>query len=304
MKYRRVLGVFLMLAVIISGLTVPVSAKEKITVMLDGKEVYFDVQPQIISGRTMVPVRKMCEAMGAKVAWNNERQFVYIQADDVVLNMTIGNPVITWIDRYNIEPNREILLDVAPYVVEGRTIVPLRAIAEALNMDVKWNDSSNTVVITTIQKSFPEAVISTPIKLFFDSEEIEDGAVTIDQQVHISLDAMLDVIGAKIISRDKKTNAVDSFCLGERIFDCFPFGYAQDYYRIVINEDVEIPGGYYYEAIPLGVNDKWGIYKLINNEMYFDYDTAVRFLGAFNYQINVDLKTQGDDSAVIVSQNE
>ena len=38
-------------------------------------------------------------------------------------------------------------LTAAPEIVEGRTIVPVRFIAQALGMDVEWDDASRTIII-------------------------------------------------------------------------------------------------------------------------------------------------------------
>ncbi|MCL2578003.1 MAG: copper amine oxidase N-terminal domain-containing protein [Defluviitaleaceae bacterium] len=52
----------------------------EIQILLDNAPVSFDVAPQIISGRTMVPMRSIMEALGAEVHWNNELQTVWVPA--------------------------------------------------------------------------------------------------------------------------------------------------------------------------------------------------------------------------------
>ncbi|MEW8958904.1 MAG: stalk domain-containing protein [Moorella sp. (in: firmicutes)] len=48
---------------------------------------------------------------------------------------------------------REIISDVPPQVVNGRTLVPLRVIGEALGANVSWDEGSNTVIVTTSEDS-------------------------------------------------------------------------------------------------------------------------------------------------------
>ena len=60
------------LIMLISILAVPVSANDEIWVLLNGEKLEFDVQPQIINGRTMVPMRKIFESLGASVERENE----------------------------------------------------------------------------------------------------------------------------------------------------------------------------------------------------------------------------------------
>jgi len=52
---------------------------------------------------------------------------------------------------------RAVAADVAPMLVDGRVMVPLRYIAEALGLDVAWNENTRTVDITR-----PEAKIKAP----------------------------------------------------------------------------------------------------------------------------------------------
>ena len=47
-------------------------ASDSIKVKLDGKTISFDVEPQIVEGRTMVPLRAIFEAMGAEIEWDEE----------------------------------------------------------------------------------------------------------------------------------------------------------------------------------------------------------------------------------------
>ena len=51
-------------------------SKEKVKVKIDGAEITFDVEPEIIDGRTMVPLRKIFEELGALVKWDDETQTV------------------------------------------------------------------------------------------------------------------------------------------------------------------------------------------------------------------------------------
>lgn len=65
------LGVFL-------TISITAYANTSIKLVVDGKEIYSDVPPQIINGRTLVPARPLAEAMGADVSWNEESQTVFV----------------------------------------------------------------------------------------------------------------------------------------------------------------------------------------------------------------------------------
>lgn len=104
-----------------------------ISVYLNGKKLSFDVQPQIINGRTMVPMRKIFEELGTVVGWNNNtRTAVAVRKGDVV-RIAIGGQYMTC-------NGEQKLLDSPAVVISGRTLVPVRAIAESLNCDVEWYD--------------------------------------------------------------------------------------------------------------------------------------------------------------------
>ena len=68
---KKILGTGLIIALLASIGCQPITAKnEEIKVIYDGQEVEFDVQPQIINGRVMVPMRTIFETFGAKVKWD------------------------------------------------------------------------------------------------------------------------------------------------------------------------------------------------------------------------------------------
>ena len=113
-----------------------------ITVYVDGKCLDFDVKPYIKNGRTMVPFRTIFEAISAEVEWVEETQTVNALWDEIPLSLTIGNNVM-------IRKNKEFILDVQPEIVDGRTMVPVRAISEAFRCKVSWHEPTSTVIIKT-----------------------------------------------------------------------------------------------------------------------------------------------------------
>ena len=102
------------------------NGRYRIKVTLNGTELAFDVQPQLINDRTMVPMRKIFEALDANVEWQEETQTILATKDDTVITMQIGNNVIT-INGADFE------LDAPPQLVNDRTLVPVRAVAESFD---------------------------------------------------------------------------------------------------------------------------------------------------------------------------
>lgn len=112
-----------------------------IKVLLNDKEIKFDVHPQTINDRTMVPLRAIFEELGATIEWNGEAKTVQSVKDETVITLTVGVPsiVINGVEKE---------LDVAPVIIDGRTLVPVRAVSEAFMLNVDWDGATKTVLIT------------------------------------------------------------------------------------------------------------------------------------------------------------
>lgn len=113
------------------SLTVFANAEKPISVFLDEEEVVFDVEPQIINGRTMVPLRAIFEKLGAVVEWNGETRTASAVKDSVVVRITIDEPYMT-------VNGKKTDLDTPAMIVGSRTLVPLRAISSAFGCKVGW----------------------------------------------------------------------------------------------------------------------------------------------------------------------
>lgn len=115
---------------------------EEIHVTVDGENVEFDLQkPVIRNGRPLVPLRNVLEKMGAYVRWNEEGQSVYVYREGEYASLKIGT-------RTMYAGGYEKSLDAAPEIMNGRTMLPIRAVAEALGAAVDWDNAGKTVVIT------------------------------------------------------------------------------------------------------------------------------------------------------------
>ena len=109
--------------------------------LLDGKALTFDVPPQLINNRTMVPLRAIFEAMGAKVDWDGDTETVTGTKDSTVVILKIGDtsPTIN---------GTVVTIDQPGVIVNDRTLAPLRFVAEAFGGIVDWDDNTQTASIT------------------------------------------------------------------------------------------------------------------------------------------------------------
>lgn len=148
--------------VLVSALAVTITASvfsissipaKDISVTLDGNVLEFDVAPEVIDGRTMVPMRKIFEELGALVKWDADTQTVQARKSAKTVTLTVNS------DQMILEKNETdeqgnpisdtVTLDVSPIILNDRTMVPMRAVSEAFGADVDWNSDTKTVSITS-----------------------------------------------------------------------------------------------------------------------------------------------------------
>ncbi len=111
-------------------------------IVINGHNVFSDVTPVIHSGRTLVPIRVIAENFGASVEWIGSQRAVVIRQGAATIRMVIGQAEVT-VNGVN----QRITDGVAPTVLSGRTLVPLRFVAEHLGAEVSWHQKSFSVVI-------------------------------------------------------------------------------------------------------------------------------------------------------------
>ncbi|WP_126425011.1 copper amine oxidase N-terminal domain-containing protein [Brevibacillus marinus] len=108
---------------------------------INGNESAFDIPPVIKDGRTLVPIRAIAESLGAEVAWDAKSQTITILRGGVTVILPVGRSEAT-VD------GRTVKLDVPAEISNGRTVVPVRFVAEALQAEVDWIASGQVIVIT------------------------------------------------------------------------------------------------------------------------------------------------------------
>lgn len=132
-------------------LTIPVTVEteESIAIKLkidsksatiNSQERDLDAPPKIIGGRTMVPLRFISEAFGCNIEWDAKQQRIGIVRYDISVNL--------WIGKDYVEVNgQKVKIDAPPVIVGGRTMVPLRFIAEPFGARVDWNAQTKEITI-------------------------------------------------------------------------------------------------------------------------------------------------------------
>lgn len=114
----------------------------EVSVTINGSNLTFDQPPVLINGRTMVPLRGIFEALGAKVYWEESTQTVTATRGNTIITFRIG-------DSNAGVAGKAVKISPAAQVINGRTLVPVRFVSEALNAKVEWDEASSTVIIST-----------------------------------------------------------------------------------------------------------------------------------------------------------
>ena len=117
-----------------------------IKIWVNGEYIYSDVDPFIENGRTMVPIRFVSEALGFKVEWNQKTSVATVYgSDNYKIDFNIGKSFFTKDNL--IDPKSYIEMDTQSMLIDDRTFLPIRYVAEAFDIKVDWDSEFNTVVI-------------------------------------------------------------------------------------------------------------------------------------------------------------
>jgi hypothetical protein len=109
----------------------------KPSVVLNGSELSLAQQSVIQEGRTLVPVRDICVALGVDVTWDPTTEMFTAVKDDITITIQIGSNILT-------RNGEQITLDIPTQYVNDKAMVPLRAIAENLGVAVNWDANTST----------------------------------------------------------------------------------------------------------------------------------------------------------------
>ena len=145
---KKIISVLLSAAMLLS-FAVSASAEPEpapqIKVVIDGSEMTFgDDIPMSDDFHTLIPIRAIFEKLGATVRWENDTETVVASTEDKTVTVQV--------DSMTMVVNDEVVtLDVPARLIGDFTYIPLRAVFEAFDADVQWNEDSQTVTITTLE---------------------------------------------------------------------------------------------------------------------------------------------------------
>lgn len=135
-------GISNLFALAMMFIFVSVSAERNIKIYVDGTELECDSPAFIENGNTMVPMRNIFEHLNAKVDWDNDTKTITAKKEDTEITLQIGSQTLK-------KNEKSEQLDVMPVIVNDTTFVPVRAVSQALDANVAWDDKTSTIKISS-----------------------------------------------------------------------------------------------------------------------------------------------------------
>ena len=263
---------------------------------VNGTETNIDengTTPVIVNGRTLVPIRAIIEAMGGSVAWNAETKTAALKYADSSIELTIDSTT-AYLDGESKE------LDTTPAIINGRTMLPLRFVAEGFGFDTDWNGEAKSITVSRADEAEEEEQLvktdneaekeQNVLVLYFTRAENIELTEDIDAVSSASLNKIDgEIVGNTKIAADIVHEKVGGDMVGIEVTDLYP----SDYNVNVDQADSEIDKNSRpeikthiddfdkYDVVYLGTSLWWGkmpmpVYSFIEAHN-FDGKTVIPF---------------------------
>lgn len=169
---KKLIRNLFILSILLLGLMNTGTKAASLNLIIDGNNVTKSASPIVKNRRTLVPLRFIGETLGKEVLWNNDEKSVTVSDEGTSFKLYIDSKIIDNSD------GTLKFTDVAPCIVNRKTYLPLRAIAELMNIGVGYDKASSTVTIdsttynpveesTTIVGLMPNQTINTKMNFTF-----------------------------------------------------------------------------------------------------------------------------------------
>ncbi len=121
--------------------------------------------PVIVNSRTLLPVRAIVEEIGGSAEWDSKTKTVDLQSGDDNIKLEIGS-LTAYLN------NEPYTLDVPPAIIGGRTMLPIRFIAESFGLEVDWDSEEQTITLTKKADQPTESDTSTEVSTEASTESV------------------------------------------------------------------------------------------------------------------------------------
>lgn len=148
MEWKKWLNVVLAIALAVLAVQTASASDTKsgvgngeVEVYFNGEKIDFDQPPIIVNGRTKVPFRAIFETLGTVVFYReSDHGILGLSRDGDTISHTVGTDTA-------ILNKTEKIYDSASEIINDRTLVPVRMVADLLGAQVEWNEKQQTVTI-------------------------------------------------------------------------------------------------------------------------------------------------------------
>ena len=160
---------------------------------INGESFELDSPPVIADGRTLVPIRAIVEALDGEVDWDNaSKTAVLTSSTGDVVKLTVNSKT-----AYFNETSAQ--LDTAPVIINGRTMLPIRFVAESFGYTTDWNAADKSIVISNGGETAKESTV--------DLSGYTEGISASDADGNIYCD-MIGSGDSCLLIKDKDGNAI------------------------------------------------------------------------------------------------
>jgi uncharacterized protein YpmB len=148
---RNLLAAFLLVFILLASTSALASistaddlnySSANVTVFLNGRQIFFDQEPILVNNRMLVPLRIIAESLGATVKWTKSIPQIKVKKGKTVIGLNLGS------DKGFTGDRQLFVMEQPPVLVNGRAMVSLRFMAEALGANVDWDENTRCVYIS------------------------------------------------------------------------------------------------------------------------------------------------------------
>jgi hypothetical protein len=152
MNFKQRLASWLVLILVLGPGTPAFAAAPGPQIFIDGVLIQTDTPPVIVDNRVLAPLRAVLEAMGTSVRYDSVTRGVDASMGEQRIYLQVGNSQAAVNDAV-------VLLDVPATIINGRTMVPLRFVSEAMGAQVHWDAATRSVMVESRSDDAAEPVI-------------------------------------------------------------------------------------------------------------------------------------------------
>lgn len=106
-----------------------------------------DQPPMAPNGRTLIPIRALADTYNILIKWDEAAREAILRYGDLEIHLPVGSKVVTLVTRGPNPSSRTVTIDEPVRIENGRTLIPLRFVAETFEFEVGWDDALRQITI-------------------------------------------------------------------------------------------------------------------------------------------------------------